>query len=230
MTTKTPTSTVSERDRRLAEVKNGIPKKARQIAADELGVTYNAAKSESDALYAASRPEPKVGQVRMIVRGKGEGKSGKIVWVGKTKWGNRIAVATSDERLPNGRYRDVVYARPAWTKTVDAARDARLAELNKILSNCDRKVMEPIYHRELLRLYREAAAAWNVTEAVLFKRTIEVMEEEIARLKEYDSRLCENHWACDGPAYGQVERQSEGINREINDLSEIVALLKSETA
>jgi hypothetical protein len=56
------------------------------------------------------------------------------------------------------------------------------------------------------------------------------MEEEIARLKEYDSRLCENHWACDGPAYGQVERQSEGINREINDLSEIVALLKSETA
>ena len=219
-------ATMTTADSRKYAVLTQIPKTAMESANKSAGVRYGDAKNEYQAIM-ATPTTPVVGAEYQVTFGDRRGVHGKLVWHGKTKWGVRYLLATSNEKLPNGRYRDSFYIRPKWARKVDAVRDARLNELNKVMSDID-TFRNTVYKTELLRLYREAAAAWGVSETVLLNRTVEVMEERVASIKEYDSQNCENHWACDGPAYDQVLRQSERCKRDIDQLTEIVTLLKTQ--
>jgi len=213
-------------DGRKYAVLTEIPNAAHETAKKVAGAKWHEAEGKLREIYANKTP-PCIGAEYLINVGKHRGVRGVLTWVGKTRWGNRYAIATSNEKLPNGRYRDTVFVRPNWARQVDVVRDARIAELNAVMANHDKHLKE-VYKTELLRLYREAAAAWGVSETVLLNRAVEVMEERVASIKEYDSQNCENHWACDGPAYDQVLRQSERCKRDIDQLTEIVTLLKTQ--
>jgi hypothetical protein len=221
-------ATLTAPDNRKYAVLTTLPKAAMDSAMAAAGKRYSDAKNEYQRIMGTATPAV-VGTNYEVTFGKHRGVSGKLIWSGQTKWGTRYALATSNEKLANGRYRDVVYVRPKWTRTVDAARDARLSELSEVMAKIE-AYRETAYETELLRLYREAAAAWGVSEPVMFKRVIEVVEERVASIKEYDGRNCENHWACDGPAYNQVLQQSEISAKQVKNYEKITALLTKEVA
>lgn len=217
-------STLTDPNLRRKTVVETIPAaaadKARNMAALRLG------KAQDRVRELNNRPlELKVGMQVKLLRGYNEGKVGKLVWWGTAKFGKCYAIALTDAKLPNGRYADVVYSKPRNVRFLISEREAAEKELIEARETYWTFEEEECL-KEVLRLYGVAASAWGVTENALFVRAVEVLTEEVNQLEERHKYLTENDWACDGPAYNQVQQQSESFYKRTKMLCKIVAALK----
>lgn len=215
-------------DTRKVAVSHTIPAEAAKKAHEIASFVVGAARLEIEKIN-REKVEFKIGIRAKITRGWSEGKEGNIVDRRKGKYGVYYIVALTNKRSASGRYLDVAYAKPCNVRFVIPERDEKLKKLWEICNAYDFNY-ETAFASELLRLYAEAAAAWNADETVLLKRVVEVVEETIAQKQKYQRNLTENMWACDGRAYNQVERQSEGINKEIKNLKMVVSVVQAKVA
>jgi len=209
-------------------------RKNRALAIPALAAT-NASQARATRQYAIQderktllkHPEAKAGQQYKILRGNGEGSVGKLVWWGKTKWGTRYMLAVSDNKLPNGRYADVVYARPSNILWLEPTREARREALGKEYAELD-SYEETVYRTELLRLYAEAAKEWGFDLKTVLTRTAVALREELKSIDQRVRYISANHWACDGPAYAQVERECASWDRKTKTLTRALAAIETE--
>jgi hypothetical protein len=222
MTQTTLPTSASRKNRAL-----GIPALAATKASQARATRQYAIQDERKTLL--KHPEAKAGQQYKILRGNGEGSVGKLVWWGKTKWGTRYMLAVSDNKLPNGRYADVVYARPSNILWLEPTREARREALSKEYSELD-SYEETVYRTELLRLYNDAAKEWGFDLKTVLTRTAVALREELNSIDQRLRYINENSWACDGPAYTQVERENESLNRKTKTLNHALALIEGEIA
>ena len=219
--TALPTS-ASRKNRALA-----IPAEAAMLASQARVNRHHQLANELEGLRL--HPEPKAGQEYKIVYGNNQGVVGKLIWHGKTKWGTRYMLATSDVKLPNGRYADVVYARPRNLRWMDPTRETRRAELGNELRELE-SYESTLYRTELLRLYAEAAKEWGFDLKAVLTRTAVALREELKSIDQRVRYISENSWACDGPAYTQVERECASWDRKTKTLNRALAVIDAELA
>lgn len=153
------------------------------------------------------------------------GLRGKVFWVGSNKWGQSVGLTTSDRKLPNGRNADVIFISPKNLMKVLTEDEAKRVEgIKADLAKAD-EVEKEAYREYLLKQYEEYAAAWGVSVDAILKRTEQVLTEEITSLRARAKDIGTNHWACDGPAYTQVERECESIDRKIRVYKRVLEAL-----
>jgi hypothetical protein len=197
MTQTTPPTSTSRKTRALA-----IPAEAAMLAGQARVNRHHQLGNELEGLRL--HPQPKAGQEYKIVYGNDQGVVGKLIWHGKTKWGTRYMLATSDVKLPNGRYVDMVYVHPRNLRWIDPTREARRQELGDELRQLE-SYEETVYRAELLRLYYDVAKEWGFDLKTVLTRTAVALREELNSIDQRLRYINENSWACDGPAYTQVE-------------------------
>ena len=159
------------------------------------------------------RPAPRRGQLYEVVDGRKypHGLRGVLFWSGSNKWGESYGLATSDRKLPNGRNADVIFVNPKNLKFIGGDEvDAKVEEVNGRLDHAVLAAYEDSeYKRLLLKEYEALATKWGISLETLVNRTVQVVTEEIAAENKRIDYITQDSWACDGPAYKQVQDEYE---------------------
>jgi hypothetical protein len=185
-----------------------------------------------EAMNALTNPRPRRGQLYEVVGGRKfpKGLRGVLFWAGSNKWGESYGLATSDRKLPNGRNADVIFINPKNLQAVlDDASKKALEDLREQRKQLD-SYEQDAYAKTVATIQADLAKAWGVSLNAVVARTVAVVTDEIAAQEKRMNDISENHWACDGPAYSQVERECEARTNAVKRLSRLLKAIKPEVA